>query len=31
MKSCNLLEDMAVLPDADMTVIGEKGVNLSGG
>lgn len=29
--SCALLPDLEVMPDSDMTEIGEKGVNLSGG
>eukprot|EP00743_Colponemidia_sp_Colp-15_P007019 GILK01007575.1.p1 GENE.GILK01007575.1~~GILK01007575.1.p1 ORF type:complete len:1529 (-),score=302.56 GILK01007575.1:186-4727(-) len=30
-KACCLLPDLAILPSADMTEIGEKGINLSGG
>ncbi|KAJ2715090.1 hypothetical protein H4R19_001394 [Coemansia spiralis] len=29
--ACALTEDIAVWPDADLTVIGERGVNISGG
>lgn len=31
MKSCQLLEDLKILPAGDLTEIGENGVNLSGG
>jgi ABC-type multidrug transport system fused ATPase/permease subunit len=30
-KACQLLSDLAILPAGDMTEIGEKGINLSGG
>lgn len=29
--ACALLDDLKILPGADMTEIGEKGINLSGG
>ena len=28
---CQLRPDLAQLPDGDLTIIGEKGINLSGG
>ncbi|CAG2110663.1 unnamed protein product, partial [Medioppia subpectinata] len=31
LESCALVPDLAVLPDRDLTEIGEKGINLSGG
>ncbi|CAG2101456.1 unnamed protein product [Medioppia subpectinata] len=31
LESCDLVPDLSVLPDRDMTEIGEKGINLSGG
>merc|ERR1712071_313366 len=30
-KACALLDDLAILPAGDMTEIGERGINLSGG
>jgi len=30
-KACALIDDLALLVDGDLTEIGEKGVNLSGG
>ncbi|KAK9234707.1 P-loop containing nucleoside triphosphate hydrolase protein [Lipomyces kononenkoae] len=30
-RACALLEDFAVLPDGDETIVGEKGISLSGG
>jgi ABC-type bacteriocin/lantibiotic exporter with double-glycine peptidase domain len=30
-KSCQLERDLKILPAGDMTEIGEKGINLSGG
>merc|ERR1719258_973888 len=31
LEACALLPDLAILPGGDMTQIGEKGINLSGG
>ena len=31
LEACSLLPDIAILPAGDMTEIGEKGINLSGG
>ena len=30
-KSCQLTHDLSILPAGDLTEIGEKGINLSGG
>ena len=31
LEACSLLPDIAILPAGDMSEIGEKGINLSGG
>ena len=31
LEACSLLADLKILPGGDMTQIGEKGINLSGG
>ena len=30
-KACQLVHDLTILPSGDLTEIGEKGINLSGG